>query len=222
MYLVLFATEVYAWYHTEPALWSYRAGFSRQSASSFPGMAVCPGTQCILVSILALRRVLTLGLIYLARGCLSPGFMCSVHWMAAGELLKTSSIVAPGVCRVSVVIIDWRRASPIAHSFISLTYCRSVPRWLQKACQLPLSYHTAVAPTLSSSDYNPSIWHIQTHAPTLPSLSLFQYIASLFPQCRLSIWRHWPPARDQSWARPCSLPLGPVSALFWWLCILLC
>jgi len=39
--------------------------------------------------------------------------------------------------------------------------------------------HTAALPTLPSSDLDPFVHHIQTPAPTLASLSLAQWIASL-------------------------------------------
>jgi len=55
-----------------------------------------------------------------------------------------------------------------------------VPRWLRKAFQRSPCLHTAAAPTLPSSDRDPSVHHIQTPAPTLASLSLAQRIASLF------------------------------------------
>ena len=54
-----------------------------------------------------------------------------------------------------------------------------MPRWQWKAFHRSPCVHTAAAPTLPSSDCDPSVHHIQTPAPTLASLSLAQWIASL-------------------------------------------
>ena len=141
---------------TVPDLWPSLARFAWRSASSFPEMPVCPGTQWISVSMPALRRVLPHWLIHLARCCAGPGSRCSVCRMAACESLKTATFVTQCDCSVSCFFTDSRSASPIAHSSASKTSIPPVPRWLRKALQPSLWLHTAAAPTLPSSDRDPS------------------------------------------------------------------
>jgi hypothetical protein len=140
---------------------------------------VCPRTQWISVSIQALRRVLALRSFHLASGCPSPSSRCSVRRMAAWASLKTATVVTPSVCSVSLFLPDSQRVSPIPHSSALQSHFHPVPRWLRKAFQRSPCLHTAVAPTLPSSDCESSVYHIQTLAPTLASLTLGQRIASL-------------------------------------------
>ena len=95
--------------------------------------------------------------------------------MAPCESLKTAAVVTPCVCSVSSFFTDSRSACPIAHSSASKTSIRPVARWLRKALQPPLCMSTTAAPTLPSSDRDPSVHHIQTPAPTFASLSCPMY-----------------------------------------------
>jgi len=112
---------------TVAVLWPSHVRFTWQSASSFPAIPVYPGTQWISVSIPISRRVLGLWLIHLAQGCPGHGSRCSVHRMAACELLKTATFVTLCVCGVSLFPTDSQSTSPIAHSSasqISVVWCR--------------------------------------------------------------------------------------------------
>ena len=128
IHLDLFAAEVYMRSRTVAVLWPSHVRFTWQSASSFPAIPVYPGTQWISVSIPISRRVLGLWLIHLAKGCLGQGFRCSVHRMAACELLKTATFVTLCVCSVSLFPTDSQSASPIAHSSASQISTCLVPR----------------------------------------------------------------------------------------------
>ena len=57
-----------------------------------------------------------------------------------------------------------------------------MPRWLRKDFQPFLCLHTAGAPTLQTSVYDPSVHHSETPAPALASFSLAQCIASSVPK----------------------------------------
>jgi hypothetical protein len=100
--------------------------------------------------------------------------------MTACESLTTATFVNLSGCSVSCYFTNSRSASLIANSTQLKTSSRLVPRWLRNALKLSLCLHTATAPTVLSSDHDPSIHHIQTPTPTFASLSVAQHTTSLF------------------------------------------
>jgi len=120
--------EVYMRSCTVAVPWPSHLRFTWQSAFSFPAIPAYPGTQWIFVSIPISRRVLGLWLIHLANGCPGQGSRCSVHRMAACELLKTATFVTLCFCSVSLFPTDSQSASPIAHSSASQISTCLVPR----------------------------------------------------------------------------------------------
>jgi len=155
----------------------FRAKLAWGSASSFPGMPECPGTQWISVAMPWARRLRALLLIRLASRCPGPGSRCAARRIAACESLKTATVFTPCTCSVSLFSFATSSASPIAHSSASKTSIRPVPRKLWRGLHSFPCLHTAAAPTRPSSKRDPSVHHCQTPAPILASFSFAQRCA---------------------------------------------
>jgi len=140
----------------------------------FPGMLECPGIQWILGAMRWARRPLALLLIHLPSRCLGPGSRCAVCRIAACESLNTATVFTPCFSNVSLFSITTSNTSLIGHSSVLEPSISPVPRKLQRDLHWFQWLNTAVAPTLPSSERDPSVHHIQTPAPMLASFYLAQ------------------------------------------------
>jgi len=82
-----------------------QARFARRSASLFPQMPECPGTQWISVAMPWARRACAFWWIHLDNRCPGPGSRWDVRRIAASESLHTATFFTPFSCCLSD--IDW-------------------------------------------------------------------------------------------------------------------
>jgi hypothetical protein len=142
-------------------------------------MLECPGTQRMSVAIPCARTGRALLLIWLADRCPGPRSWCGVHLITACESLKTATGFIWCTSSVSLDLTISTSASPIAHSSALKTSICPVPIQPRPVLLSLPCLLTSGAPTLLSSERDPSVHHILTPAPTFTPFSLAQCCVAL-------------------------------------------